>query len=107
MVVLGSFVPALSFEAPGPFCLPCLLADPVCALHLCRPSPWHEHLPVGLHVCAHFLGHIKGVVVEDCVIDMDLLLHSLFILKFFKKLVPYLLLYLHSCPSPSDLGEDR
>ena len=106
MVVLGFLVPALSFEAPGPFYHPCLLADPDCVLHLSRPGPWHEHPPVGLHVCAHFLGHIKGVVVEDCVIDMDLLLHSLFILKFFDKLVPYHLLYLHSCPSPSDLGED-
>ena len=88
MVVLGSSVPALSLEAPGPFCLPCLLAGPDCALRLNGPGPWHEHPPVGLHVCAHSLGHIKGVVVEDCVIDMDLLLHSLFILKFFDRLVP-------------------
>ena len=49
--------------------------------------------PLDFYVCALFLGHIKGVVVEDCVIDMDLLLHSLFILKFFDRLVPYHLLW--------------
>ena len=64
-------------------------ADPDCALHLNRPGPWHEHPPIGFYVCAHSLCHIQGVVVEDCAIDMDLLLHSLLILKFFDRLVPY------------------